>query len=73
MNQGAICMSTMTSTAIPAKKSYYRLLEASFDRAKRLLDEMNSHPEKYTPERKRETIAYLTHLQNEMRRLKIDP
>jgi hypothetical protein len=65
-------MSTITSAGTPAKRSYYRLLQASFKRAERLLEEMNRYPEKYSPERRNETFAYLIQLQKEMAKLKIE-
>lgn len=62
-------MSTTISKTTPAKQAYYRLLASSFERAERLLEEMQMYPEKYTPERRKETIAYLMQLQKEMDRL----
>jgi len=59
-------MRAVMSPDSPAKKSYFRLLQASYLRAKKLADEMAEHPERYSSERIRETLAYLAHLQKEM-------
>lgn len=59
-------MSTIVSRSPVAKGSYYHLLEASYRRAKRILEEMEQNPEKYSPEIMRETTAYLSQLEREM-------
>ncbi|MBA4494560.1 hypothetical protein ACFO25_12540 [Paenactinomyces guangxiensis] len=64
-------MTTVVSSAPIAKEYYYHLLEASYQRAKRILEEMEQAPEKYSPEKMRETIAYVSHLKKEMEEYKI--
>jgi hypothetical protein len=57
------------STAIiesSAKTSYYQLLMASYWRAQQVLDEMLENPEKFSPERMRDTAQYLAQLKKEM-------
>lgn len=49
-----------------AKKYYYHLLAASYERAERILNEMQQNPEKYSPEMARDTTAYLFQLKKEM-------
>ncbi|MGA8943330.1 MAG: hypothetical protein WB502_11570 [Thermoactinomyces sp.] len=63
-------MSTTITRTTPAKQAYYRLLASSFERAQRLLEEMQMYPEKYTPERRQETIAYLMQLKKELNKFK---
>ncbi|MBA4601679.1 hypothetical protein [Thermoactinomyces mirandus] len=66
-------MSTTITETTLARQAYYRLLASSFERARRLLEEMQMYPDKYSPERRQETIAYLQQLQKEMNRLDESP
>ncbi|MFC7442902.1 hypothetical protein [Laceyella putida] len=64
-------MSTTITTA-PAKKSYYRLLQASYQRAEQILHEISLHPQQYHPAKKQEMMAYMNQLKREMRKFHID-
>ncbi|SEM99054.1 hypothetical protein [Lihuaxuella thermophila] len=61
-------MTTAECKTPVAKKCYYNLLAASYERAERILNEMQRNPEKYSSEMARDTMAYLFHLKKEMRR-----
>lgn len=61
-------MSTTFSTPSLAKESYYHLLEGSYLRATRILTDMEKNPNHYAPEKKQETTAYLSRLQQDMGR-----
>lgn len=59
-------------TTAPAKKSYYRLLQASYQRAEQILHDITLHPQRYHPAKKQEMMAYLNQLQREMREFHIN-